>query len=79
MPQKPPAPRPSVSLALDALEEQCEDVRAKRAAYEESLATRDAMIRDARAARVPEATLVGRTGLSRDSISRIAHTPPKHV
>jgi hypothetical protein len=70
-------PRISVTMALDALEEQCEDTRAKRIAYEESLEVRDNMIRDARVAKVPERTLVARTGLSRDSIHRIANRPRK--
>lgn len=67
----------SVSMALDALEEQCDKVRALRTEYEEQLALRDSMIRSARDNRVPERTLVGRCGLSRDSIHRIAHSKPK--
>ena len=67
----------SVSMALDALEEQCDTVRTLKAQYDAELAKRDSMIRSARDNRVPEKTLVARCGLSRDSISRIAHSIPK--
>ena len=67
----------SVSMALDALEEQCDTVRKLKAEYDEALAVRDSMIRSARDNRVPERTLVSRCSLSRDSIHRIAHSAPK--
>lgn len=73
------APRISITMALDALTEQCEEVIATRAAYEQALATRDATIRDMREARVPVATLAKRTRLSRDSILRIATSAPRDV
>lgn len=67
----------SVSMALDALEEQCDKVRTLRTQYETELAIRDSMIRSARDNKVPERTLVARCALSRDSIHRIAHSKPK--
>lgn len=75
----PTAPRISVTMALDALTEQCTDVITTRTAYEQALAARDDTIRAMRELRVPVATLAKHTGLSRDSILRIAYSAPKDV
>ena len=69
--------RISVSMALDALREQVTAAADAKANYEKQLAIRDDLIRDCRAAKIPEATLTRITHLSRDSISRIAHSAPK--
>ncbi len=67
--------RVSVTMALDALREQAETVDEALANYKRQLAIRDDLIRDCREAKIPERALVKLTGLSRDSIHRIANSP----
>ena len=75
----PTAPRISITMALDALEEDADEVRRIKALYDEALQRRDENIRDMRANRVPVATIMSRTSLSYDSIMRIVHVKPKGV
>jgi hypothetical protein len=77
-----PSPLPqsatiSATMALDALAEQSHLVTLAKikTALEQSI--RDDLIRDLRAIKTPEAKLMRITGLGRDSISRIAHSPSK--
>lgn len=69
--------RISVTMALDSLREQVTATEQALTNYRTQIAIRDDLIRDCRAAKVPEATLTRITGLGRDSISRIAHSGPK--
>lgn len=75
----PTGPRISTTMALDAIEEAQRAVDEAKAHWEKCIEERDCLIRDARAAKVPEKTIMGRTGLSRDSIGRIAASKPKGV
>lgn len=67
----------SVTMALDSLRDQVDTVIAAKSTLEREMAYRDDLIRSARDAKVPERTLVRITGLSRDSIHRIANSPSK--
>lgn len=72
-----PPVRISVTMALDSLREQVTATEQALDHYKRMMALRDDLIRDCRAAKVPEGTLVKITGLGRDSISRIAHSASK--
>lgn len=65
----------SASMALAELTNQSELVVAKKRDYLDEMAVRDEMIRDCRAVGIPYATLMRRTGLSRDRLIKIAQTP----
>lgn len=67
----------SVTMALESLKEQVGTVIEAKTTWERELAYRDDLIRSARDSHVPERTLVRITGLSRDSIHRIANSPSK--
>lgn len=67
----------SVTMALDSLREQVTAVNEAKDALTREMAYRDDLIRSARESKVPERTLVKLTGLSRDSIHRIANSPSK--
>lgn len=67
----------SVTMALESLKEQVSTVKTAKETWERELAYRDDLIRSAREHKVPERTLVRITGLSRDSIHRIANSPSK--
>ena len=67
----------SVTMALDSLTEQVDTVNEAKENLARQMAYRDDLIRSAREAKVPERTLVKLTGLSRDSIHRIANSPSK--
>jgi hypothetical protein len=69
--------RISATMAIDALREQCIATEEAKANYKRQLALRDDLIRDCRAVKVPERSLVSITGLGRDSIHRIAHSASK--
>jgi hypothetical protein len=68
--------RLSVKLALHSLADQVYEAAQAKAAYEEAIEVRNAMIRDARSSSVASRTLERITGLSRDRIARIVATPP---
>lgn len=72
MPTATEPARISVTMALDSLREQSTATIEAREHYEQQLALRDDLIRDCRAARVPVATIMRITGLSRDRIIKIA-------
>ena len=80
-PQKgfPVAERISIMMALEQLREQAEAVRTAKRKWEEEMLIRDDLIRECREARIPEGKLMQLTGLSRDSIHRIAHSGPRGV
>lgn len=71
--------RISVTMAMESLKDQVRATQEAKEEYARAIAIRDDLIRDCRAAKIPERTLVGITGLSRDSIHRIANSPSKHV
>lgn len=60
----------SAVLAAESLAEAVEDVAAKRAAYEASLAERDRLIRES-SAHLSSPRIEAITGLSRETISRV--------
>lgn len=69
----------SITMAMESLAEQAEAVHAAKRVWQEQIEIRDQLIRDCRAAKVPEGKLMQITGLSRDSIHRIAHSGPRGV
>ena len=67
----------SASLALAALSDAQQRVIDARNALAEATAERDDLIRDARAASIPYATLMARTRLSKDRLINIAKAPSR--
>lgn len=65
-------PRISVTMALESLKEQTVIAEEAKANYERQLALRDDLIRDCRLARIPVATIMRITKLSRDRIIKVA-------
>jgi hypothetical protein len=69
----------SVSLALEALREQCEAVREAEAVLARERAIRNNLIRDAMDQRVPAKRLIKTTNLSRDRLYTIGGQPYEEV
>lgn len=69
----------SVTLALEALEEQVEVVATSRESLSRQMGIRDELIRDAIGAGLPYRRLVRITGLSRDRLYTIVNSPPRGV
>ncbi len=67
----------SASLALAALEDAQQAVKDAEAALKRARSNRDDLIRDAREAKIPYATLAKRTGLGRERLINIAHSPTR--
>ena len=65
----------SVSLALVALQDQCEAVDQARQVLAREMAIRDNLIRDAANSSVPAKRLIKTTGLSRDRLYTISTQP----
>lgn len=67
----------SASLALAALTDACDEVRKAEQALIAARANRDDLIRDAKASTLPYATIMRHTGLSRDRLIKIVHSPAR--
>lgn len=65
----------SATLALHALTDACDEVKNAEHALTQARANRDDLIRDARMAKIPYGTIMRQTGLSRDRLIKIAHSP----
>lgn len=67
----------SALMAIESLKEQAARVAEAKRIYHEEVGMRDELIRDLKAIKLPDKTIAGITGLSRDSIHRIVHSAPR--